>query len=223
MNLTTILVIIFVILFLFNNSSRQVEGFGTPTEYDVFNSLEAAEEGVPAEYQEVVREYPRGVWRHHELNSLMFERRLPTMVDHRYSYNDQEGRSVLPKEGGGAYLRDLPLDLRNRQYAVLDKDTARTSMEFWPLTQPKVKPWPVIQSSMRTIRPLEKTNKNLLIDTKYKVDRLARDSIAGYDPWSILPANYADRSKTSSDYRLAANLHDDDRNEPVRGWLPFEQ
>ena len=219
-----ILIIIFLLIILFVYiSCKNIEGFGVPTEYDIYNQLDGAEEGLFSEYRTVKRKYPKKIWRHRELDSLMFESRLPSLVNQRYSYNDcgrvksvakeqigalsKEQIRALSKEQLGASLKKLPLNLTNKYYAILDKDTARTSMAFWPLTMEKVKPTHTIQSSLRTIRPLDKSSPNLLVDSTLKIKRLVHDSISGYDPLSILPANYADRSKISDEYKLAVDLY----------------
>jgi hypothetical protein len=52
---------------------------------------------------------------------LMWETKLPSLVDKRYSYNDYPNNDrTFPSVNEFSYLKELPLDLTNKYYAKLD-------------------------------------------------------------------------------------------------------
>lgn len=242
-------ILIAILLFqLYNDPKNNVENYtDLKMEYEILNSLEAAEDGNFGEYRRLNTIYPRGVWRHKELNANKWETRLPSLVKHRYSFNDCPTNQKLPGIKGAARLKELPLNLKNRWGSVLDGKIARTSLEYYPdvdalkigdksnQTFGHIANDNKIYSSYRTVAPfITDTRPNKLdtphspfgspyvIDSPQDYQNLSK-MISGYNPSDSLPAQYADRSKSSIEYLLTADLIKERMDEPVYGWLPEEK
>ncbi len=178
--------------------------------------------------------YPRDIFRKHYFKGQRWETRLPGLVDHRYSYDDQRNCCTLPAIEGKARLKDLPLHLRNWYHARIPSKIAKTDDYYWPDTiigkkyKYECNRANDVYSSPRTIAPIitdpiaAKAKYNpTLDDTPFDIARRA-NMISGYNPSDSLPAQYADRSKTSIEKIIAAPNLVENRAEPIYGWLPYE-
>ena len=147
------------------------------------------------EYKKISNKYKKSPCRNSDYNK--WETRLPSLVKQRYSYNDNNNHNnnhnydinnIIP--GFGTKLNELPLNFINDNKTILDEKIARTSLEYYPDVTPF------------------KRNKIGKID-KYCDNYIRKYNVNNYNPNDFLPAQYADRSKTSNEYSVGENLHQD--------------
>lgn len=214
------LVVILIIL-LMNKKDNQAEGFIPEYELPIDNNrILGFDPWRQPEYRKRQNYYPRGYDRK-DIKAHKWETRFPSLVDQRYKYNDERDDSLseLSPVTGRARLKELPLDLKNRWHAKIDKDIARTNLAYWPTpkhllddTDSKCnlsKTWNNPYHN-RNVKNMNRINRNQLIP------------LSGHDPNDLLPANYADRSKTSIEIKQAEDLYKE-RMPEVHGWLPWEE
>jgi len=155
------------------------------------------------------------VTNYNELNAVKFETRLPTLISQRYSYNDGylsnggdgdgDDRNKYPTLYDFAHLSDLPIDYKSPYHATIPADMLQCSLAY-QLSK---------DQNIDLSKSVDLPEIELGIN-KYKYN------VQPYDPLSILPENYADRSKTSIERLLAADLYKEYR-EPVHGYLPWDR
>jgi hypothetical protein len=128
--ISLILIIIIIIVFiLFISNYVFIERFE-----DENPNLVGYHEGLPPEYMKIDYGNQEEIWRRKQLDSLKWETRFPYMVKQRYSYDDTpyKNKRFPSIYNQFAYLKELPLELKNRYYAELEKDIAMTSLEYYP-------------------------------------------------------------------------------------------
>jgi len=184
----------------------------------------------------IKREYPRNLWRYKQLKGQMWETRFPGLVGQRYDYNDQRlcyKNPGPPVVKDVARLQELPLQLRNWYHAKVPKYVTKGDDFYQPSHivgkkyKNECKPTNLPYSSNRTIAPIMTDRMNPrpsdpnVDETPFDIARRA-NMISGYNPSDSLPAQYADRSKTSMEKYITTPYLKDNYLEPVYGWLPYE-
>jgi len=127
------------------------------------------------EYKKLPMQPPLGPLNMKKLNALKWETRFPGLVKQRYSYNDKRYYGYQPAIPGVARLNELRNANINKYNAVVPEIMVGTSLTYWPDVNPQI--------SFPKMRPQPKAT--------YK------KPLPGFNPNSILPAQYADRSKVS--------------------------
>lgn len=180
MDLTVILILLLIIM-LFTSTGKNLEGFHEKyprgaNEYS--NSL-------PRRVLNKRKVYNR-MKRDNHLKSLMWETRLPGLVSHRYSYNDdlhadRPQEQVIPDK---ARLKELPLHLKNRWSAIIDTITATSD--------------PLYNADMYVNRHM--IDKNINYAVTDDVDNSSETAFLARSPIEANPRGQQIRSATLSDY-----------------------
>lgn len=148
------------------------------------------------EYRDRKNFMPRNLFRHKHLKSRMWETRFPNIINQRYSYNDKKIKGLdynkLFPIGNKARLVELPLDLKNKQKTFNNFKTLNTP--YYNLNAQKIN-----EINSRRFQPVEPHNPN-----------------------DFLPAQYADRSKSSIEMLQASDLYKE-RMKPVHKLLLYEE
>ena len=256
LNIQIVIIILFVLIILYQLTSGVKEGFlpqikdlngeghSPLPEYELDidnNKILGYDPAKGLEYRKRKNFYPRGP-RPHQLRAHKWETRLPSLVKHRYSYDDKriDGlgylspvRDFVPHNSnqifdvkGKARLKELPLNLKNRWHAVIDADVARTNLLYWPTTENVTKELARESDSQtksnykvfKTLGSIYDYNANII----NKINSRRFQPVTGRNPYDSLPAQYADRSKSSIEKLQAADLYKE-YDEDVHGWLPYEE
>jgi hypothetical protein len=128
----------FIILYkVYKSTNINKEGFIPEYELDIDNNKILGWDPIRGiEYRNRQNFMPRKLSRHKHLKSRMWETRFPNIVKQRYSYNDKKIKGLdynqLFPIGNSARLVELPLDLKNRYHALIDKDIAKTDDYYQP-------------------------------------------------------------------------------------------
>jgi hypothetical protein len=214
MELIFLFVILIVIFCVFKGllNGNNIEGFLPEYEYYNTNIIGYDKYGFPP-YKKLNLLYPRGVTRKDQMCANKWETRLPSLVDERYSYNDMMlNKDSLQVLTDVARLGELPLDLQNRYSAIVDNKFAQLSLAYYPDVQK-----PVNKDTITSVNMDYLKNYPYYFVGNYRYG----NTINGHNPNDSLPAQYADRSKTSLEANLAPPIGPS-RIGPMHGWLPNE-
>lgn len=221
----SILIIILLILIIFPRCNR--EGFNTDIwahdPYIIDNEFKPA---VP-----VVKK----IWRPKELDAIKIETRLPELIRQRYSYDDTEDKTCYPSlYNDYAVLKELPVAYKSPYHARIPKKLASTSLVY-DISKNQEPTYVKEQNEKLSIDPKRDYNvyrscsgsclipiNSLVPNRVVGIDNYGNDLSVPHDPMSSLPANYADRSKTSVERLIAADLHKE-YQDPIHGWLSWER
>lgn len=217
-----IIIILIVILFFILYFSNDIERYtNLKMEYEILNKLDGVNEnGSDNEYDilDTNNTYHRykNVYRYNELNANQWDKRQPGMINQQYSYDDRPSGSkvdILDSIRGTANLKELPINFNNQyvgSIGITDANLSRLASGYY--NYPNVMTLRNLQSQCSGITgipysPFYGQNKHF-------------GNISGFNPNSILPAQYADRSKTSKESLLTKGIMKAIRDQP--GYLPCD-
>lgn len=207
-----ILLVLLIIICLFGRRFNTVEGFLPEYEYYNTGIVGYDKYGFPP-YKKLNLVYPRGAVRKNEMCANKWETRLPSLVDERYSYDDMMlNKDDLQVLTDVARLGELPLDLQNRYSAIVDNKYAQLSLAYYPDVQKPVKKDVITSVNMDYMK-----NYPYYFIGNYRYG----NTINAHNSSDNLPAQYADRSKTSLEADLVPPIGPN-RIGPIHGWLPNE-
>lgn len=240
------LVIILIYSSLFTNEKEGFDKEGFDKNRFNKNIWAYDENMLDNEYKPAIRPpiFPnKGITNKKELNAVKFETRLPELIKQRYSYNDvrqvDEEKCYPSLNNNYAVLKELPINnYQNNYHTTLPRHIAykyyKGNMEDISKvisknqkdihlqrhkSLDKAKDYNIYRScSGECLVPINSLVPNRVVG----IDQYGNDLSVPHDPMSQLPANYADRSKTSIERLLAADLNSS-FNDPVHGLLPFER
>lgn len=175
--------------------------------------------------------YPRDIYDKKNLKGLMFDTRFPGLLKHKYNYDDTKNCETLPVLKDKARLKDLPMHLKNWYHAKVPKCMAETDDYYWEGNIKNNKYKNECFGCMSECKGNDDYYSKIddLVNAQYCDDYVLDKSfsslmknkpIYGFDPTSTLPAQYADRSKTSIEKEIAGAYIRDAYNYPSIGEIP---
>lgn len=196
--------LLFILFFIIISKEHNVEKFDGLE----FKYIYHAEQNQDSYSKPIKFNYPKDVYRKKYYKGQMFNTRHPGLLKHKHDYFDKKTCDKHPVLKDKARLVELPLHLTNWNHAKVPKYISHVNEIYYP--------------DHVIGKKYDKTCKRRTFASPGRYVRHSPNKILGFNPTNLLPAQYADRSKTSIEKIIAAPHLLENRAEPVYGLLPYE-